>query len=52
MRAVVSMLSFFVFIIIEIVRALVFGSQTITQETCTLGDYNIKLRFPIKNSVH
>ena len=52
MRAVVSMLSSFVFIVIEIVRALVFESQTITQETYTSGDYNIKLHLPIKNPVY
>ena len=52
MRAVVSMLSSFVFIVIEIVRALVFESQTITQETYTLGDHNIKLRLSINNPIH
>ena len=52
MRAVVSMLLSFMFIIIGIVRALVFESQTITQETYILGNHNIKLHLFIKNPVY
>ena len=52
MRAVVLMLSFFVFIVMGIVKTLVFGSQTITQEICTSGDYNIELHLSIKNPVY
>ena len=40
------------FIIIGIVKALVFRSQTITQETYTLEDHNIELCLFIKNSIH
>ena len=40
------------FIVIEIIRALIFGSQTITQETYTSEDHNIKLYHSIKNPIH
>ena len=46
------MLLSFVFIVIGIVRALVFGSQTIIQETYILKDYNIELYLSIKNPVY
>ena len=52
MKAVVSILLFFVFIIIEIVRVLVFRSQTITQETYISEDYNIKLYLFIRNPIY
>ena len=48
----VSMLLSFVFIIIEIVRALVFGSQTIIQKTCISEDRNIELCLFIKNPIY
>ena len=52
MRVIVLILLFFVFIIIGIVRALIFKSQIIIWETCTLGDHNIELYLPIKNPVY
>ena len=46
------MLLSFVFIVIRMVRALVFGLYTITWETYILEDYNIELYLLIKNSVY